>query len=291
MAASVRIEDEAFSDGRYDELAEYAGLADGDHARSKMEHLWRQCTIEKRYSLPAFLVTKHLGSRGVEAIIRARLGEQNDDGTIRIRGTKGRIEWLDKLRKNGRKGGRPNKYQKKPNGFDSEKPNAPPLGFENQNPPAPAPALALKEDIASHEATPFEALADKVDAATGDVGKQRAKPVRDRRKATAHPDHAAAVEAFDAYYRRTHGGSKPTWNGKTGSLIAGLLRSHGLVEIQRRLTVLESVPDKLFPPPPWDLPTFSQHGDKLPALSSVLPRVAPTQLDSDGEPELGGHRW
>lgn len=55
MAASVRIEDEAFADERYDALARAAGLADADHARGKMARLWRQsagsCSI--RSAAPA----------------------------------------------------------------------------------------------------------------------------------------------------------------------------------------------------------------------------------------------
>ena len=138
MAASVRIEDEAFSDARYAELAEYAGLADADHARGKMAQLWRQCTLEKCYAVSAFLVRQYLGADGVSAIVRARLGEQLPNEMVRIRGTKGRIEWLEKLRKNGRKGGRPNKYQKKPSGYSVGSPS----GSPELNPPAPAPAPA-----------------------------------------------------------------------------------------------------------------------------------------------------
>lgn len=129
MAASVRIEDEAFGDRRYDRLALEAGLADADHARGKMAVLWRQCTLEQRHILPVEDVNAVLGSRGAEALILARLGETHRHG-IRIRGTKGRIEWLRKLRENGAKGGRP---KKKPEGLAS--------GSPELNPPAPAPVL------------------------------------------------------------------------------------------------------------------------------------------------------
>ena len=50
MGASVRIEDDAFSDTRYDLLARYGGLADADHARGKMARIWRQCTLEGRHT-------------------------------------------------------------------------------------------------------------------------------------------------------------------------------------------------------------------------------------------------
>jgi uncharacterized phage protein (TIGR02220 family) len=137
MAASVRIEDEAFSDVRYIELAQYAGLADADHARGKMEHLWRQCTLEGVYELPAAVVSHYLGPNGVDAIVRARLGALSRGGRVRIRGTQGRIEWLNRLRENGKRGGRP-KGSTKPKGSSVGSPS----GYSSANPPAPAPAPA-----------------------------------------------------------------------------------------------------------------------------------------------------
>ncbi len=132
---SVRVEDDAFGDLRFDDLADAAGLADGDHARGKMERLWRQCTHERTYVLSETNVTKVLGPRGVDAIIFARLGERVSGG-IRICGTRGRIEWLEKLRKNGRKGGRPPVTKRKPSGSGDSNPPA----------PAPAPAPAQKKE-------------------------------------------------------------------------------------------------------------------------------------------------
>ena len=140
MAASVRIEDEAFADDRYARLAEEAGLEDADHARGKMARLWRQCTIEQTHILEVRDVTRVLGMNGVSAIVDARLGELVDDTHVRIRGTKGRIEWLAKLRKNGAKGGRPKKTKSKPSGFPELNPPAPA--------PAPAPAQEEKKRIA-----------------------------------------------------------------------------------------------------------------------------------------------
>jgi hypothetical protein len=138
VAASVRVEDEAFSDERYADLAGYTGLADADHARGKMERLWRQCTQEARYSLPVETITRHLGPNGVDAIVRARLGEVLADGSVRIRGTRGRIEWLKKLRANGKFGKRGGRPKRNPHGFGE--------GYENKTPPAPAPAPAPAQD-------------------------------------------------------------------------------------------------------------------------------------------------
>jgi hypothetical protein len=134
MSASVRIEDEAFSDRRYDLLARELGLPDADCARGKMAAIWRQCTQQQVHVLDAEIVRVILGNNGVDALVKSRLGEVVSNG-VRICGTRGRIEWLAKLRNNGRKGGRP----RKPNGnhlvLHSETRSEP-----EPNPPAPAPA-------------------------------------------------------------------------------------------------------------------------------------------------------
>jgi uncharacterized phage protein (TIGR02220 family) len=186
MGASVRIEDEAFSDERYEDLATAAGLADADHARGKMARLWRQCTLEQRHVLPVATVQRILGERAVEALQVARLGELVDDG-VRIRGTRGRIEWLKKLRNNGRFGKRGGRPRKNPQGF-SEKPTRVSKIEKQLTPPAPSPALTPSPSPApvqiseKNSATPsaggaqLEILKSKVDAAVGEVGKRRAKP-------------------------------------------------------------------------------------------------------------------
>lgn len=121
--SSVRIESAAFGDDRFEMLARRAGLADADHARGKMARLWRTCTIEQRHILTVEEIALVLGDRGAEALIAARLGEETSGG-IRICGTKGRIEWLEKLRKNGKKGGRPSKTKRFPSGSDESNPLA-----------------------------------------------------------------------------------------------------------------------------------------------------------------------
>ena len=105
MTVAVRIEGEAFSDLRYSVLAKLCQLADDDHARGKMARLWAHCTARASHTLPREVVAAVLGDSGPESLVSAGLGEPSDDG-IRIRGTRGRIEWLAKLRKNARKGGR-----------------------------------------------------------------------------------------------------------------------------------------------------------------------------------------
>jgi len=44
--------------------------------------------------------------------------------------------------------------------------------------------------------------------------------------------------------------------------MAELVKAHGLPEITRRIHVLETAPPS-WPLAPWDMPTFSQHFDKI----------------------------
>jgi hypothetical protein len=139
MAVSVRIEDEAFSDRRYDVLASLLGLPDADCARGKMAAVWRQCTQQQTHILTAEMVCIILGPNGPDALLKSELGAPVEGG-IRICGTRGRIEWLARLRKNGQKGGRP----RKPNGNHLVIQNSA-NGKPGVNPPAPAPAPVNKK--------------------------------------------------------------------------------------------------------------------------------------------------
>lgn len=105
MSVAVRIEASAFADERFVALARLAGLADADHARGKMARLWRQCTDHATYVLSVEIVESVLGANASDALVKSGLGAVHDDG-IRICGTTGRIEWIEKLRKNGKKGGK-----------------------------------------------------------------------------------------------------------------------------------------------------------------------------------------
>lgn len=73
--ATLDVEFEAVSDadGRYAHLARLLGLADHDHARGKVEHLWMACTTRGETDLPQWLVEEHLGERGPAALIEAGL--------------------------------------------------------------------------------------------------------------------------------------------------------------------------------------------------------------------------
>lgn len=71
-----------------------------------------------------------------------------------------------------------------------------------------------------------------------------------------------AVDWFDQYFRRSHEGAKPVWNGARIKMMKNLVRSLGLQELKTRLERLEQSPPD-FPPAPWDVHEFSRFADKL----------------------------
>lgn len=228
MAASVRVEDDAFKDERFEVLARVAGLADADHARGKMLRVWRQCTAQNTHVLSEAIVCGVLGQNGAEALVQSELGERVEGG-IRIRGTSGRIEWLEKLRKNGKKGGR-------------------------------AKGRAIAKQLPSKSVARQEQEQEKEqDQEFSDSPPKGGASSRSRKPQSTGQ---AAISEFDGYYRRANG-TAPTWtNTGNPKLIHSLVNAHGVEEVIRRIRILEKSPPK-WPPAPWDVRTFFAHFDKL----------------------------
>jgi hypothetical protein len=112
MAASVRIESEAFSDPRVELLGTLAGY-NRYEALGRLAHLWMVCTHRESYELPEVNVLACMGERGVDALIGSGLGERTTAG-VRVKGTHGRIEWLKKRREASRAGGEAKRTQSQP---------------------------------------------------------------------------------------------------------------------------------------------------------------------------------
>jgi hypothetical protein len=114
-------------------------VADPDFALGKMVRLWMQCIERETYAVtkPVIVALFNGATDAPEWLVSAELAEPIEGG-FRIKGTRGRIEYLAekraKARENGTKGGRPRK---------------PTLVSGNnrrrgvvETPPAPAPAPA-----------------------------------------------------------------------------------------------------------------------------------------------------
>lgn len=137
------MEQKALTDSRFVELGRIIG-ADRHAGLGRMVHVWNEC--QERGSVTLQRSTINNTNPDVPdfcaAIVQAELACEVDGGAFYIRGTPGRIEWLEKSRRNGKKGaghgvkgGRP---KKTPDGVLEE----PRVGLSNKPPLALALALA-----------------------------------------------------------------------------------------------------------------------------------------------------
>lgn len=109
MGAAVRIDSTAWSDLRFVTLARLMRYADSDHALAKCSRLWSWQTENYTPESPTYVVDEDtiesaLGHGGAQALVRSRLAETTPDG-FRVKGSKGRIEWLHQRRIASSKGG------------------------------------------------------------------------------------------------------------------------------------------------------------------------------------------
>lgn len=143
MSAPVRIEAEAWTDLRFATLARLLGLADADHALIRTARLWSWQAEHFTPEAPTYVVDldtieSALGAGGAAAaLVRSRLAEEVPDG-FRIRGARGRIEWLHQRREAARAGG---EATRRKHGYTEEPlgpPVARPSGEPNRGPLVPA---------------------------------------------------------------------------------------------------------------------------------------------------------
>lgn len=104
---NVKVDDMALKDPRYVVLGRALGTTKFD-ALGRMVELWAYCTEKQTYFMTETSIDICADREGFYNLIMSPeidLGERQDDGSIRIKGTEGRIEWLGRLRNNSVKGG------------------------------------------------------------------------------------------------------------------------------------------------------------------------------------------
>jgi hypothetical protein len=109
MSAPVRIEAEAWTDLRFATLARLLELREPVDALIRTARLWSWQTEHYTPDTPTYVVDldtieSAIGPGAAAALVRARLADEEPEG-YRIRGSRGRIEWLWKTRQAGRAGG------------------------------------------------------------------------------------------------------------------------------------------------------------------------------------------
>jgi hypothetical protein len=160
MTAPSRIEALAWGDLRFATLARLCGLGDADHALIKCAKIWSWQTDHYTPEAPTYVVSVDLveavlGTDGGAHLVRARLAEETPDG-LRMRGSKGRIEWLWKLRNASPKGGEATKRKHDnkagPHGQPDARPSAQPK--PGLLPPDPSPDPQISDSPAARAIQP-----------------------------------------------------------------------------------------------------------------------------------------
>lgn len=271
--AAVRIEAMAFSDPRIDVLASVGGY-NRDEALGKLARLWSYCTERGTHEVDKTIVIGTLGLHGVEALLMSKLGERGDGDHFLIKGTRGRIEWLNVKRSNGARGGvraQANKRdaQAQPEQHSSETSNV--LEHDDAFGRANSKPLALPPTLSSGSSSGSEEVA-------------RAERTRARRAPDAPDGYQPTVDAFHVRYSAAYGGAKPTWGAKQGAMLKRLLKAHGADEVQRRIAVLFDSPPTWLKGP-YDIGTLAQHFDKLVAAPADTPSGTVGRFDPSMNPK------
>lgn len=104
--AAVRVESKAFTDARIKLLALKLNI-DWHYVLGVMADLWRECTEEGIHELREDVINALAGRCDfAQEMINVGLGKKSA-GKVYISGAKGKVDWLKKMRENGKKGGRP----------------------------------------------------------------------------------------------------------------------------------------------------------------------------------------
>lgn len=265
-------------DGRFGRLAELLGLADADHARGKVEHLWMACTTRGETDLPQWLVEQKLGPRGPEALVEsglARWGRGRGDSKTRrmyIRGSRKRCLWLRNNQDQSSKGGesRARNSSRTEGRFDSEPIKVQESATELTSLPTTLADQTLKSSEGKVENTsplpspspspsPFPSLFPEEDA-------RSATPPRPRKEPTS--DHGRTIAVFDQRFRERFG-QPPTWGPKQAGQVKQLLARHPADEVIRRIAILFDSPPAFLLNSPPDVATLVQHFDKLVAPATM----------------------
>lgn len=242
----INVDSIALVDPRFGHLAQLLGLADADHARSKVEYLWLDCTERGEYTLPRWLVEQRLGPKAFPALIESELGKVDgrQPDRIYICGSRKRTGWKAQLQQSAAKGGktRAQKSSRVAGRFTSH------LAGASTSAPAPAPAPALiREESGSPDGLASISEARKA---------RESKPI----EAKGHPDHQRVIDGFHERYKSAYG-TKPTWDKKSIGQLSALLKKHPADVLFARMDFMFSGKAP-WPPPPYSLDVFVKHIDR-----------------------------
>lgn len=296
----LTIEASSLRDTRFVRLARLLSLPGGRwEARGRLEEAWWLCMERGTYTLAPIDTAIAMGlleeppqangkqcladaeAQVADALVEADLADWSEvelligeHGPIpgrqgqflRFRGGEGRLDWLEKKRAAGSKGG---KVRAKRAAAQAAKQTA-------QAKPKQCLPRGSKQNQASGSGS-GSGSGSSPPSEERDVSPRGATPPTSGPEPPKVEGYQETVQHFDERYRAAHGGAKPTWGARQGKLLKGLLKTHGAAEVQRRINVLFDAA------PAWldgrDIGTLAQHFDKL---------AQPTARTGAGPPARGG---
>jgi len=271
---TVRIEAQAWGDWRFAALANALGI-DRYSALARCAYLWGVCTSSGSYFVPPAVcggVLERPPAEAVAALVGAFLAEETPEG-VRLKGTKGRVEWKDKLKRAGRRGGAvraaqagrsaegtfvsaatgvqtPHQAPSRP-GADTRQTQTSPTATATATAIQGLPGVAelVRQSKAAGVTQNKVAQACLVGNKTVSLwfrGKAAPEPghleqwrrlIEAKRANRASGDHGAFVAWFTEAFEK-HTGSRPTWGPVQGRQVKELLAAHGLDELKRRAATM-----------------------------------------------------
>jgi len=261
--ADVTLEASAWSDPRFDYLAELVGV-DVFSAIGRCQRIWAACTDRQSTSMTAADVDLFARRPGfADAMIKARLAASDEGSdTLHIHGTSDRIKWLAKLREQASAGGRKTAERRRErqataaaDGAPYGAPNAAPLGA----PYALPQDQDQDQDLGSEKHIVVEASGSTMPLPGISTSKPEKKP-----KPLPHRDHAAFLDQyFQLYVARSD--CKPTLGSLEGKIAKELLAAHGLDVCLARLSeAFSSNPWWASADQPVPLTAIRKHWDSIP---------------------------
>lgn len=272
MAASVRIDDSAFTDPRIKRLGRLLGTGQYD-ALGRMAHVWRYCADRQVYAVSAMALAD-LTDRDdfADHLLTSDLGEPDGD-LIRIRGLEGRIEWLADMRAKAVAGGRARakKAVRDSNGrlLSSQSPAGSPAGYPAGSQPAAGgagPASQPKPSLSSSSSSSFKK--ELREAPTGPA------PTLELALSPVEPPEPSPVTLIRDRYTelyRQQAGSNPGWGAKEAANAKKLVGRAGAAETLRRLGRMYRAPPAWMTPP-FTFGAFVAAFDALAETRAVEPR-------------------
>lgn len=226
--ANVTFEGEAFKDPRFAVLGALLGTSKFD-ARGRMLEVWSYCTEECTYFVRPEVLDALMEKVGACGLVEsAGLAERTDEGHFRVLGTRGRVEWLKRLKKIAKKGGDANKKR-----LAKRKASQPDSQEANQEDTQQASPPTLIPD-SSPEGLSGERRREEQPA--GSQAPLKLEPSKPKPKSPV----AQLQERFVPWYAERYQGAIYAWGKAEAGKASQLLKragAGGVAEIMRRARI------------------------------------------------------